>query len=266
MSPLSTDRTQSSLRVWERGVGLTRACGTGACATAVAAIRSGACSRRSPSRLPGGDADHRWNEGGAIEMTGPANHVFTGSADWNAFRMSKLEVITMGCRLNLAESHALAEQLAIRMISSIVNSCAVTNEAVRQTRQAIRQARKRRPDARIIVTGCAAQVDPESFAAMPEVDAVLGNAEKATPLPFRHGRNSDVLVSDIMAVARNRTASRHRLCRQDPRLCRSAERLRPSLHLLHHPLWPGQQPLGACGQCGRAYQAAGRSAACKKWC
>ena len=60
----------------------------------------------------------------------------------------------------------------------IVNSCAVTNEAVRQTRQAIRQARKRRPDARIIVTGCAAQVEPDTFRQMPEIDAVLGNLEK----------------------------------------------------------------------------------------
>ncbi len=61
------------------------------------------------------------------------------------------------------------------------NTCAVTNEAVRQARQAIRKARRERPDARLIVTGCAAQIDPAAFAAMPEVDLVLGNAEKAAP-------------------------------------------------------------------------------------
>ena len=114
--------------------------------------------------------------------------------------MTKAEVITMGCRLNLAESHALAEQLGGEDNLIVVNSCAVTNEAVRQTRQAIRQARKRRPDARIIVTGCAAQVEPETFAAMPEIDAVLGNAEKERPSLFAHGLNERVRVSDIMAV------------------------------------------------------------------
>jgi threonylcarbamoyladenosine tRNA methylthiotransferase MtaB len=114
--------------------------------------------------------------------------------------MTKPEVISMGCRLNLAESHALAEQLGDETNLVIVNSCAVTNEAVRQTRQAIRQARRRRPDARIIVTGCAAQVEPESFAAMPEIDAVLGNHEKERPDLFRHGLNEKVRVSDIMAV------------------------------------------------------------------
>lgn len=107
----------------------------------------------------------------------------------------------MGCRLNLAESNALAEQLADAGDLIVVNSCAVTNEAVRQTRQAIRQASKRRPDARIVVTGCAAQVDPESFAAMPEVTTVLGNAEKQRPDLFLEGfRNSEILVSDIMAL------------------------------------------------------------------
>jgi threonylcarbamoyladenosine tRNA methylthiotransferase MtaB len=118
--------------------------------------------------------------------------------------MTKPEVITMGCRLNLAESHALAEQLggasALGDNLIIVNSCAVTNEAVRQTRQAIRQARRRRPDARIIVTGCAAQIEPDSFARMPEIDVVLGNAEKQRPALFGHGLNERVRVSDIMAV------------------------------------------------------------------
>jgi threonylcarbamoyladenosine tRNA methylthiotransferase MtaB len=115
--------------------------------------------------------------------------------------MVKPQVITMGCRLNLAESNALAEQLHDTDNLVIVNSCAVTNEAVRQTRQAIRRARKEQPDARIIVTGCAAQIDPDSFAAMPEVTSVLGNAEKQNIALFREkSRNDKTLVSDIMAV------------------------------------------------------------------
>jgi threonylcarbamoyladenosine tRNA methylthiotransferase MtaB len=118
--------------------------------------------------------------------------------------VSGAEVISMGCRLNLAESNALVQQLDDASDLIVINSCAVTNEAVRQTRQAIRQAYKRRPGARIIVTGCAAQVDPESFAAMPEVESVLGNAEKQDPGLFleRH-RNSKILVSDIMVVSEN---------------------------------------------------------------
>lgn len=117
--------------------------------------------------------------------------------------MTKPEVISMGCRLNLAETNAIAEQLEGREDIVVVNSCAVTNEAVRQTRQAIRQAHKRRPDARIIVTGCAAQVDPKSFAAMPEVSGVIGNAEKQDNSLLRQvADNSDrpVIVSDIMTL------------------------------------------------------------------
>ncbi len=98
-----------------------------------------------------------------------------------------VETITLGCRLNFAESEmmrGLAEDGTI-----IVNSCAVTNEAVRQTRQAIRRARREQPEARIIVTGCAAQLDPQAFAAMPEVDRVVGNAEKYRRGSFSFGRH-----------------------------------------------------------------------------
>jgi len=117
--------------------------------------------------------------------------------------VSNIEVISMGCRLNLAESNALAEQLADQTDMIIVNSCAVTNEAVRQTRQAIRQAHKRRPDARIMVTGCAAQVEPETFRNMPEVSAIFGNAEKQDNALLREiVQLSDrpVVVSDIMTL------------------------------------------------------------------
>ena len=73
------------LRVWERGVGLTRACGTGACATAVAAIRAGLVQSPVLVSLPGGDLEITWADGGPIRMSGPATHVFTGEADWDNF-------------------------------------------------------------------------------------------------------------------------------------------------------------------------------------
>jgi threonylcarbamoyladenosine tRNA methylthiotransferase MtaB len=94
-----------------------------------------------------------------------------------------LEVVTFGCRLNAYESdQALARARADGLTDAVIfNTCAVTGEAVRQARQAIRKARRARPDARLIVTGCAAQIDPESFAAMTEVDAVLGNGLKSAP-------------------------------------------------------------------------------------
>jgi threonylcarbamoyladenosine tRNA methylthiotransferase MtaB len=119
--------------------------------------------------------------------------------------MSAPDILTFGCRLNAFESevmrgHAGAAGLANAVI---VNTCAVTAEAERQARQAIRRARRERPDARIIVTGCAAQIDPAGYAAMPEVDHVLGNAEKLQAESFRRladGRGARVVVDDIMAV------------------------------------------------------------------
>ena len=88
------------------------------------------------------------------------------------------ETITLGCRLNFAESETMREIAPPDEEWVIVNSCAVTAEAVRQTRQAIRRASRRRPDARILVTGCASELDRGSFEAMPEVDRVVGNQDK----------------------------------------------------------------------------------------
>jgi threonylcarbamoyladenosine tRNA methylthiotransferase MtaB len=113
--------------------------------------------------------------------------------------MSGPQIITLGCRLNIAESEAIREMAGGQDDLIVVNSCAVTAEAVRQTRQAIRRARRDRPDARIMVTGCAAQTEPEIFAQMAEVDAVIGNREKMSPLPYA-GAAAKVQVSDIMAV------------------------------------------------------------------
>ena len=92
-----------------------------------------------------------------------------------------VEVVSLGCRLNLSESERLRVMLAGSDDLVVVNSCAVTAEAVRQTRPAIRRARKARPDARLLVTGCAAEVERSQLAAMPEVDGLVGNAVKLDP-------------------------------------------------------------------------------------
>src|SRR3569833_1155946 len=89
-----------------------------------------------------------------------------------------VETISLGCRLNFAEAETIAGDAPGGEDWVIVNSCAVTNEAVRQTRQAIRRAHRQRPRAKILVTGCAAELDPLSFKSMPEVARVVGNASK----------------------------------------------------------------------------------------
>src|SRR5438270_12091493 len=89
-----------------------------------------------------------------------------------------VETITLGCRLNFAETETIARTTPADEDWIVVNSCAVTNEALRQTRQAIRRAHRQRPDARILVTGCAAELDPRSFETMAEVARVVGNAGK----------------------------------------------------------------------------------------
>lgn len=88
------------------------------------------------------------------------------------------EIISLGCRLNIAESETIRNLLAGERDIVVVNSCAVTSEAVRQTRQAIRRARRANPDARLLVTGCAADIEREQLAAMPEIDGLIPNASK----------------------------------------------------------------------------------------
>jgi threonylcarbamoyladenosine tRNA methylthiotransferase MtaB len=119
--------------------------------------------------------------------------------------MSEPRVLTFGCRLNSYESEVMQGHARGAGLDDaiIINTCAVTAEAERQARQAIRKARREHPAARIIVTGCAAQIDPTAFAAMPEVDHVLGNSEKMAAGSFRriaHGAPARVAVADIMSV------------------------------------------------------------------
>ena len=119
--------------------------------------------------------------------------------------MSDVEIITFGCRLNAYESEVMREHANAAGLTSavIVNTCAVTAEAVRQARQAIRKARRLHPDAKIVVTGCAAQIDPETFARMAEVDHVIGNQEKTECRTFEglaYADTEKVVVNDIMSV------------------------------------------------------------------
>jgi threonylcarbamoyladenosine tRNA methylthiotransferase MtaB len=119
---------------------------------------------------------------------------------------SPVDILTLGCRLNSYESEVMrghAESAGLKD-AVIVNTCAVTGEAVRQARQAIRRARRERPGAAIIVTGCAAQIDPASFAEMPEVTRVIGNGEKMKAETFAGlallADGPRVQVNDIMSV------------------------------------------------------------------
>jgi threonylcarbamoyladenosine tRNA methylthiotransferase MtaB len=114
--------------------------------------------------------------------------------------LSDHQVINLGCRLNIYEGEIIRQHLSAAGDSDtiVINSCAVTGEAVRQARQTIRRLKRERPEARVIVTGCAAQVDASGFAAMPEVSRVVGNAEKLDAAALLGGEH--VRVGDIMAV------------------------------------------------------------------
>ncbi|BBK34825.1 threonylcarbamoyladenosine tRNA methylthiotransferase MtaB [Stella humosa] len=112
-----------------------------------------------------------------------------------------VDIVTFGCRLNAYESTVMRANAAASGVSDtiIVNTCAVTAEAERQARQTVRRLRRERPGAQIVVTGCAAQIAPERWSAMPEVDRVLGNADKLLPDAFAPG-GAKVAVADIMQV------------------------------------------------------------------
>ncbi|MGB3141688.1 MAG: radical SAM protein, partial [Aestuariivirga sp.] len=119
--------------------------------------------------------------------------------------MSESEFVTFGCRLNTYESEVMRGHAAKAGLKDAIvfNTCAVTAEATRQARQAIRKAHKDRPEAKIIVTGCAAQTTPEMFAEMPEVAMVLGNEEKLQPQNWLAGANDRIRVSEIMSPRKN---------------------------------------------------------------
>src|SRR3954468_17805589 len=125
-----------------------------------------------------------------------------------------VDVLTFGCRLNAFESEVIRREAENAGLDAtiVINSCAVTSEAVAQARQQIRRLKRQRPGARIVVTGCAAQTQPDMFAGMAEVDRVVGNDEKMRgeawrnsraafdASPFDIGSSEKIAVADIMAV------------------------------------------------------------------
>src|SRR4051812_2966026 len=125
-----------------------------------------------------------------------------------------VDIVTFGCRLNAFEAEVIRREAEGAGLSDtiVINSCAVTNEAVAQARQSIRRLKRERPDVHIVVTGCAAQTQADMFAAMPEVDRVIGNEDKLQPAAWRATAQAlaaprfgieaseKIAVSDIMAV------------------------------------------------------------------
>ena len=201
------------MRTWERGAGLTKACGSAACAAAVAAARLRRTDRKVTVTLPGGDLAIEWRErDDHVLMTGPVEYEYEGRFDPALFaqggRGMSVDVVTFGCRLNAYESEVIRREAQRPGLTDtvVVNTCAVTAEAVRQARQAIRKLRRERPGARIVVTGCAAQTEPETFAAMPEVDRVLGNDEKLSAAIWR-GQRERARARAVRLAPRRRSSS-----------------------------------------------------------
>jgi threonylcarbamoyladenosine tRNA methylthiotransferase MtaB len=151
-----------------------------------------------------------------------------------------VDVVTFGCRLNAFESEVIAREAERAGLTDtiVINSCAVTNEAVAQARQSIRRLKRQRPSARIVVTGCAAQTEPGMFAGMAEVDRVVGNDDKMrgeawraartaldAAVSFGIGPSEKVAVADIMAVremAPHLLEGFQRVCRGCSYRCRTA--------------------------------------------
>jgi len=121
-----------------------------------------------------------------------------------------VETITLGCRLNYAETETMARSAPTDEDWIVVNSCAVTNEAVRQTRQAIRRAHRQRPDARILVTGCAAELEPATFAVMPGVSRVVGNTNKLSALAANDVMAPAGLLANVKSFVAVQTGCDHR--------------------------------------------------------
>lgn len=116
--------------------------------------------------------------------------------------MANHDVVTFGCRLNSFESEVIRSHLKSCDNKDVIvfNTCAVTKEAERQARQAIRKAKKKNPDTKVVITGCSAQINPEQYSSMPEVDTVLGNEEKLKKEHYQNLFSEKAIVNDIMAV------------------------------------------------------------------
>src|SRR5258707_3667712 len=160
-----------------------------------------------------------------------------------------VDVLTFGCRLYAYESEVIRRNAAGAGLADVVvvNTCAVPGEAVRQARQAIRKLKRARPQARILVTGCAAQTEPDTFADMAEVDRVIGNDEKMRPDawadtraylargPFGIGAEQKIAVNDIMAVKENAPHPLHGIQGRPPAGLAGADGCRPRCTLSINP-------------------------------
>ncbi|MDR3326106.1 MAG: tRNA (N(6)-L-threonylcarbamoyladenosine(37)-C(2))-methylthiotransferase MtaB [Rhodospirillaceae bacterium] len=122
--------------------------------------------------------------------------------------LNEPNIVTFGCRLNAYESEVIRNHLHATGLCNVivVNTCAVTKEAERQSRQTIRKLRREQPNARIIVTGCAAQINPQKFATMYEVDQIIGNVEKLQVASYLESNTERILITDIMKI---RNTSEH---------------------------------------------------------
>ncbi len=211
-------RSRIAIRTWERGAGLTKACGSAACAAAVAAARLKRTGRKVTAAPPGGELSDRMarerrpradDRPGRFRAQRPVRCRAVCRRGRGSGVTMSVDVVTFGCRLNAAESEVIRREAERAGFTDtvVVNTCAVTAEAVRQARQAIRALRRDRPRAKIVVTGCAAQTEPATFAAMAETDRVIGNAEKLSAAGWAQARAAFALagapkaiVNDIMAV------------------------------------------------------------------
>jgi len=156
------------------------------------------------------DQSHSESEQSTMEKsTGVTGREFKKTPDKESSdKNNGVDVITFGCRLNAQESQIIREHALKAGLKKtvIINTCAVTGEAVRQARQTIRKMHRQNPESHIVVTGCAAQIDPEHFAKMPEVSYVLGNVEKLSQASYQglanfdNGQTERVQVNDIMSI------------------------------------------------------------------
>ena len=152
--------------------------------------------------MDGGVLEIEWTETGRVLMTGPVATSFRGRSNC---RVMSVEIVTFGCRLNAFESEVIRGHAAGLRDTVVVNTCAVTAEAERQARQAIRRVARDRPGAAIVVTGCAAQIAPDRWAAMPGVTRVLGNEEKLRAESWVRGAPG--AVGDIWLARTHKPAS-----------------------------------------------------------
>ena len=145
---------------------------------------------------PHDDQDPNAHQEEVIELPDAETQLANQAADGGP------RVVTFGCRLNIYESDVMKDHARKAGLNDaiIINTCAVTSEAERQARQAIRRARRENPDAKIIVTGCAAQVNPKGFSDMPEVNQVIGNDLKLKAETWHQAPTERVVVNDIMSV------------------------------------------------------------------